>query len=271
MSEDTDMRDLERRLTKSLHTMAPRPDPGLADRLMSMTAATPQRRGFMAFFSAAPLLAAAAVILVALAVGIGFGILFPRAADVGDASQTPAPTAAPSTTDAPATEPPPSPTDEVLPGSQRCVNESIGFAVRYPADWWANEVVDADAELDAIPACLYFAEDPVELTQNAGLPAGIAIVADIDERPAGVPEEGVEVVETHDATVAGQPATVEEVEWTEDTVFQRSGDRAYRYRIPLADGETLLFATVAQQPSEQYEARKAVLDGMMETMELPES
>ncbi|MGH2383134.1 MAG: hypothetical protein ACRDG7_18185 [Candidatus Limnocylindria bacterium] len=68
--------------------------------------------------------------------------------------------------------------------------------------------------------------------------------------------------------VAGRPATIQEIEWTADTVFQRAGDRSYAYRISLANGETLLFGTLNQRPSEQYDSRKLVLDRMMETLEL---
>ncbi|MDQ2689871.1 MAG: hypothetical protein M3Y29_06320, partial [Chloroflexota bacterium] len=66
------------------------------------------------------------------------------------------------------------------------------------------------------------------------------------------------------------PATIEEIRWTEDTVFQRAGDRAYAYRIELANGQILGFGaqTTAVIGDEQYEEAKAVLDAMMESLQL---
>ena len=43
---ESDLRDLERRLAASLHALAPHADPDLSDRLLGRTAALEQRRGF---------------------------------------------------------------------------------------------------------------------------------------------------------------------------------------------------------------------------------
>ena len=81
-----------------------------------------------------------------------------------------------------------------------CTNEEFGFTVSYPAGWWANEALTPeDPALTPIPACTYFAEAPVELQPNAGLPAGIAVIVDVADAPAGAGPTGVEVIDTSTA------------------------------------------------------------------------
>jgi hypothetical protein len=273
MTDESDLRDFERRIWLTLHAAAPRPAPDLADRLLRRTAVVQQRRGFGLSF--APALAAAVVVVAAVAVGIGLGNMLPRGSNEGGPSEPTMTSAPPSPTlEAPPspspTEAVPSPSASVGPfpgGAASCENESIGFVVSYPADWWANERVDSgDPPLTPIEACQYFAEEPVELVQNAGLPPGIVINAGLEEQPLGNPEQPIEVLSSRVVEVAGRPATVEEIERTGDTVFQRAGDRSYAYRISLASGETLLFGTLNQRPSEHYDSRKLVLDRMMETL-----
>jgi hypothetical protein len=272
MSGTTDLRDLEQRLAQTLHATAPRPSAGDIDRLLRTAVASPQRRRPFGL-SFAPVLAAASMVALAVVVGLGIGGLLNRGPSPGDPSATPVPTvspsASPSATPSPTARPPsPSPASVFPGGDASCENESIGFTVTYPADWWANEVVDDDPAGDPIPACLYFSEEPLELIQNAGLPRGIAIIAALEDEPAGNPEQPIEVVSSREVVVDGLPATAEEIEWTEDTGFQRDGDRSYGYRIPLPDGRVLLIGTSNQPPSEEYQLRMDVLDRMMERMDL---
>jgi hypothetical protein len=268
MSEQYDLRELERRLSRSLHTTAPQPAADFADRVLRRTAVARQRRGPLGL-AFAPALAAASVLVLAVVVGLGIGSLLVRGPSPGDpvSSSLPSPTPSPSAT-APA--PTASPPAAAFPGGDAsCENESIGFVATYPADWWANELVDSgDPALTPIEACLYFAEEPVQLVQNAGLSPAIAIIAALEEVPAGNPEQPIEVVSSREVEVDGLPATAEEIEWTADTGFQRAGDRSYGYRIRLSDGRVLLFATGSQPPSDQYEARKDVLDRMMEVLDI---
>jgi hypothetical protein len=266
MTDQSDLRELERRLASALHAAAPRPAPDLAERLLRRTAAARQRRGPLGL-AFAPAVAAASVVALAVAVGLGVGSLLVRGPSPGDPSETPVSSAPSPSETAPAATPSP---EAAFPGGDAsCRNESIGFVATYPADWWANERVDSgDPALTPIEACLYFAEAPVELVQNAGLPRGIAIIAGLEEEPAGNPEQPIDVVSSRDVEVDGIPATAEEIEWTEDTVFQRAGDRSYGYRIPLPDGRVLLFGTTNQPPSELYRLRKDILDEMMERLVL---
>lgn len=219
-------------------------------------------------------IAAVAVILAAVAVGLGLGDLLPSGASVGEPGDSighsPSPSAKAEATPLPTRAPTATASGALYPGGAvTCENVSIGFVVSYPADWWANEEIEpVDPGPSPIPACVYFAEEPVDLMPNAGLPPGIAITVGLEEQPVGDPQQPTEVLSSRDVTVAGVPATVEEIIWTEHTVFQRAGDRSYAYRISLPSGATLLVGTLNQQPSEQYELRKAVLDAMMTTLQL---
>jgi hypothetical protein len=52
------------------------------------------------------------------------------------------------------------------------------------------------------------------------------------------------------------------------TAPRRIWRSVYAYRIDLPSGAPLRFDTLNQQPSEQYELRKEVLDAMMTTLRL---
>jgi hypothetical protein len=270
MNGEDDLRDLERRLARSLHAAAPRPAPDLADRLLSRTASVGQRRGWghLAF---APALAAGAVVVTAVIVGLQLGnLLLP-----GDVGSDPSATAvqpfssgaaSPALTPSPTTEP--SPSADLFPNGNQCTNDEFGFTVSYPGDWWANEeVVPEDPALSPIPACTYFGEQPVELRPNAGVSDEVAIIVGLADEPLGDYQPPYEVVESREATVDGRRATVEEGVWTEDTVFFAADDRSYGYSIHLPSGETLRVSTSSTATLGAYEDHKQILDRMMETLE----
>ena len=279
MKDDRISADLERRIGSSLHAAAPLPAPDLADLVLQRTAATPQR-GRSDVFGLASSLALAAAAVAIVVIGLQLGGLLGTDRDIGGEPST-APTtpsasasAAPSASE-PAT-PAPSPSPDGFPGALECTNEEFGFTVSYPADWWANEaVVPEDPALTPIPACRYFAEEPVELQPNAGLPRGIAVIVDLAEESAGgEPTAGVEVIERRETDVDGQAATVEEREWTEDTLFQRAGDRNYAYLISLGDGRTLSVSTdtyTSGADSDTYAQHREILDEMMESLDFSDS
>lgn len=267
---ESDLRALERRLSASLHASAPHAGPDLADRLLRRTAVLQQHRGLFGL-SLSAAAAAAAVVVLAAAMGLGIGYLLPRSTFVGGPSESPtnapsgAPTASPSATVEPTTAP------SVEPASNECTNDEIGYTVRYPSDWWANAAVVPDApELTPIDGCVVFADEPVELVPNSELPPGVVISAGVTEPPAGIPTQSVELLGGRELEVAGRPATVSEIEWTEDVAFFSAGDRVYEYRIQLASGQILLFSTRTNEVIDAgaYENNKAVLDAMMETLEL---
>lgn len=276
MTDERIPTDLERRLSSSLHAAAPHPAPDLADRLLRRTAAAPQRRRWSGIVLASVLAGAAAVVL-AVVIGLQLGGLLPRGVDVGGDPSASASAPSPSASAAPESDAAtvrPSPSDDGFPNGLTCSNEELGFGVAYPAGWWANEaVVPEDPALTPIAACRYFAEEPVDLQPNAGLPRGIAIIVDAAQGPPGEEPASVEVVDRRETEVDGRPAIVQELRWTEDTAFQRAGDRRYAYRISLPDGEAIEFSTdtsISGADADTYAAHRDVLDRMMETLDLPD-
>ena len=276
MTDDRIPPVFERRVASSLHAAAPTPAPDLADRVMRKTSVTRQRRRWGGLIMASALAATAAV-AAAVVIGLQLGGLLPQRSNVGNEQSAPAATTLPSASDAPASQPTstvpspsPSPSDGGLPGGMPCTNDEFGFTVDYPAQWWANEAVTPeDPALTPIPACTYFAEEPVELQPNAGLPRGIVVIVELAEDPAGGEPTGVEVIEQRETEVGGRHAVVEELEWTEDTAFQRAGDRTYSYRIELADGQTLTISTdtaVSGADAAAYAQHREVLDRMMRSL-----
>lgn len=259
MTDRREIEALERRLARTLHAAAPIAPPDLADRLLRQTAAQPQRRGWSGF-SFMSVLAASAAVLVAVAVGLQIGNLLPRGNQVGTGSESPTPTAS-----APSSTARPSPSVSPSPAGDRCENEALGYSVTVPSGWHANEaVVPEDESLTPIAACQYFGEQPLEIAPNAGVPLTVAIGF---SRVSGSPVTAGEVVISEEMTVAGRPATVVEIAGTGDGPFFGDGDFAYRYEISLPDGAFLVADTISTRNGD-YEAHKAVLDAMMETLEL---
>jgi hypothetical protein len=269
---ESDLRDLERRLAASLHALAPHADPDLSDRLLRRTAALEQRRGLFGL-SLSRALAATVVVVLAVALGLGIGYLIPRQDFVGGPSESPMPSPALTPTSQ-ATQAPsasPSASAAAFENANHCTNDEAGYAVDYPAGWWANERIVPDApELTPIAACVAFAEEPVELIPNSQLPPSVAISGGITEPPPPDATQPVEILSSRRAEVAGRPAEIIESEWTDDGFFFRAGDRLYEYRIELPSGKTLLFSTHMNEliDAQTYDAYKVVLDTMMETLEL---
>ena len=265
MSDQPSVRDLERQLARSLQAAAPVPAADLADRLLARTAGTPQHKRWWGGLRMAPALAAAAVVAVAVVVGLQLGTLLDR--DVGPPVGTAAPTA-PARTGTPEPTPStPAPSPEVFPGGGTCTNPELGYTVAYPADWFANEAVAPDDEvLDPVPACGYFGREPIEVLPNAGLPPTVVVsFSRLTDVPP--PSTGATVISTEQVTVAGRPATVREDEEGVDSAFSTAGDRHYSYFVELADGDVLVVST-GSRGADDYEANKGIVDDMLRTLEL---
>jgi hypothetical protein len=278
MNDDRDLRDLEVRLRRALEAAAQRPDPRLAERLLSRTAGFSQRRRSSLFSVLRPALATAAVVALAVAAGFGLSELQRNFGSGPDATESPTTAVSPSETPstsasaAPsptpgASMPAPSPSSGALADGQRCTNEELGFAVSYPADWFTNDEVEQEFG-DPTPACKYFSSQAMDIRANASLPPTVAISF---ERWTEVPpaSEGWEVIARTETTVAGLPAVVTEMEQTSDAgaPFSAPGDRTYGYEVELPD-DSVLTAGTGSTSDGDYEAHKAVLDQMMETLEL---
>lgn len=284
MNDDRALRDLEQRCARTLHAAAPVPPPDFAARCLARTAVEPQRGGLgIGLLRMGPLVAAAAVVVLAVVVGLQLGNLIP---DRGPgAVPTPAPTVSPSgepsspaaspsvdptPSVAPSAEPPSSPPATFPGGEARCTNEMEGYAVSYPADWYTNETMDLDEFVEGpeTGACTFFGRQPMELRANAGLPDTVIIRFSPSETRQP-PSDGAETISEGDVVVAGRPATVRETEQTTDAgaPFSAPGDRWYDYTVELVDGSFLIVATSSRADGD-YEENKAVLDAMMSTLRL---
>ena len=190
------------------------------------------------------------------------------------ASHTPVTTVAASSTQPPT---PDGETSSASPGptqggplgdARECENEVLGYEVDYPGEWWANDRVEPeDDDLTAIAACQYFAPNEVELQPNAGLPNGIAVYFEIQDQPIDPPES--EILSEEDTTVDELDARIVETEPAPQAGFIPEGSRMYSYLVDLEDGSQLVARTDnILQDDALYQESKAILDAMMETLEI---
>jgi hypothetical protein len=273
MTDDRIAPDLERALHDSLHRSAPIADARLAERLLARTAATRQRRHWSPFSALGPALAAAAVVVLAVAAGLALRDVPANIGADGSPGATPTPIVSPSASPSPTAEATPSasvlpsasPTPSGFPDARRCTNDELGFEVAYPSEWHTNEEIAVEFA-DPIPACTYFDEAAFEIQPNAGLPPSVGIA--IGREPEAQPEpSGSDVLQRDQAMVDGQPATVSEIEFAEADAFIEAGQRDYWYEVALPDG-SILVARTSSRGGDDYEAHKAVLDRMMESLTL---
>ncbi len=267
MNDDTISEELERRLSRSLRAVAPRPEPGLADRLLSRTATAPQRRVWGGLGWLPTVAISTAVVAIAVVVGLQLGNLLSRndGSGIGSSAESIGPS--PSLTSPP--EVSPAPSHSGAPAANECTNEEFGFTVSYPAEWWANPEIPADdPALNTIMACTYFAEEPVDIPHNAGLPAAVSIsVASFVGPPEDAPIT-YGVVGTEETRVGGLDATIEEIEYAGATPLIPAGTRSYGYHVELPSGETIIFNTSSTATQGDYDDHKRVLDEMMRSFEL---
>ena len=273
MTDDRIAPDLERALHDSLHRSAPTADARLAERLLARTVAARQRRRWSLFSTLGPALGAAAVVVLAVAAGLAMRGIPPNPGADSLPGETATPMVSPSASPSFTTETTPSvsvtPSTSSKPtgfaDAQRCTNADLGIEVEYPSEWHTNEEI-AVAFADPIPACTYFDEAAFEIQPNAGLPLSVGIA--FGREPEPQPElSGADVLQRHQATVDGQPATVSEIEFAEADAFIEAGQRDYWYEVELPDG-SILVARTSSRGDDHYEAHKDVLDQMMESLSL---
>ena len=193
----------------------------------------------------------------------------PSIAQTGEPTQTQTPTAVPEPPETSTPEPTrsasPSPTPESgFEDPSTCTNDTIGYTVRYPGDWWANEPVSADEPVADVAGCLYFAPDPVTIEPGTDDFTGIAIRASLT---ADAATHG-DVLSSEEVTVAGREATVREVQLAPQQGFIPEGALVYEYVIPHGD-EWLVFAANNFHVEEgTYGEAKEVVDSMMDAIEI---
>lgn len=253
MTDAKTTRDLERRLPQALDAMAPPPPPGLADRVLRLTGGAPQHRSWIGAI-AVPALSVAAVVVVAVVIGLQLGSLARDPSSSVGIGPSGSGVATPSASASP----------PAVTGMTACANPADGYAVSYPSEWYANPAVAAPTGLDPIAPCRFFAEEAFELRPNAGVPGTVAITFQVvpDVRPPNGSLVGDEVR----TTVGGRDATVREIE-TGDGAFMPAGTLVYEYFVALDGGGFLLVSTDSARDGD-YAAHKLVIARMMETLQL---
>ena len=155
-----------------------------------------------------------------------------------------------------------------------CTNEAAGYRVAFPDDWWTNTEYEHD-ELGTIHACRYFAPDEFDLataTDEDRTPDAVAIA--IGHTPGCLGYINP-VIDRRDLTIGGYQARAEELA---EGKHESNPPLRYQYvidRQPGADCEgepngDHIMAETAPQFAGDYDDNKAVLDRMMETIEVTE-
>lgn len=183
-------------------------------------------------------------------------------APTGTASPSPTPDETATSTASPTTGDTAPPDQELA----TCENPDGGYTVSYPAEWWANERVEAEDPVTDIPACAYFAPQPVELEPGTDDLSGVAVRIEVREgntAPSG------EVISSADVTVDGRDAVAREVEVPPQPGFVPEDSVAYEYVVELEGDRSLVAAADNIQVDDAtYQDARPVLDRMMGTMEI---
>ena len=170
-------------------------------------------------------------------------------------SSTPAPSASPST----ATPLPTAFGASIFADPDDCENPVFGYRVAYPSSWYSN------AAADGISACWMFAPTDFEVRYGTEIPSKVAIIIRrFDEYDPGS-FEGEAILSDVPATIAGNPARVQEVEFTVPNIAFAAGQHLTRHIIELSDGTYLVGETYL---GPDYESARTVLEDMMQTLEL---
>jgi hypothetical protein len=140
--------------------------------------------------------------------------------------------------------------------AQRCEHEDDGYSVAYPATWHTE-------------SCAFFHPDEFEAPERTEL-LGVAIV--ISREPVAFDaitsdQPTREGVSSEELEVAGRPAVRLEYESTGDGLLPE-GTPVYEVLVDLG-GETLIAGTRGLGELD-FEANKAVLDRMVESLRLGE-
>lgn len=152
-----------------------------------------------------------------------------------------------------------------------CEHSSGAYRVILPEGWWTNPEFE-DPELGPVAACRFFAPTDFDVTtgdRERPHPAGTAIWLDhLDSSCVGYINP---ILTSRATTVAGYPATVSELAFGKE---ETNPPFTYEYLVSLtpdidceSGGRYLLAFTRRDVPGE-YEQNKAVLDQMMQTIEV---
>lgn len=213
-----------------------------------------------------PIAAAAAILLTACNLATGES---PDGSPTGEPTPTlsraPTPTPTASLTPAPTPRPTPTPFGaSVFDDPDSCVNEELDYRVAFPESWYYNTAY-AD-----FPACMFF--HPEHFAVEGDEPPDTAISFRGGEGIA-VGVVAIYTITLHEETeVDGRPA----VRW-EYRGLEGNPDgpdyRVYTYSFFTTDDHSMsgpsITASVMSANHPDYEENKEVLDGMMETIQIP--
>lgn len=145
--------------------------------------------------------------------------------------------------------------------TSRCVNEQVGYRVRYPDGWFTNDG-------DVLPACSVFHDERIELEQGTEIPftmsvsmtaSNVAFAEASDEQ-----DRAIDVSSREETTVDGRDAVSITGEGTGQALVP-DGMAVYRYTIDLPDGT--LIARTYEAGDDAFERKRQTLDRMMDSLE----
>lgn len=161
---------------------------------------------------------------------------------------------------------------DVFDDPDDCSHPSGAYRVAFPDAWWWNTDYE-DPDIGPVAACRFFAPssfDAFSATRRNAVPTGVAIWLDYAER--GCFGFINPVLEEHELMIDGFTATVREF------AQGQQGDAPpayYQYIIQLTPevacedaASKAIVATTGVDMFGDYEDNKAMLDRMMETMEI---
>jgi hypothetical protein len=169
----------------------------------------------------------------------------------------PSPSPSPSET---ATETPETPADGTL--GKTCSNKQIGYTISYPADWETNSG-------NVVEACQVFDPDVPQLPENSET-FDEAVFIRLAQAPfEQITAKGIGQTELlrQKASLKKDTALVIEAESTGQGLLPK-GIRSYSYFIEM--GNETLIAETFDVEGQDYQRNKAILDQMMQTLELNE-
>lgn len=206
----------------------------------------------------------------------------PQNATTGPTTPAPTPSATPdamasetaTTSPTPTTEEPtPTPFGAaVFDEPDDCEHSSGVYRLAFPDEWWTNTEYE-HADLGTISACRFFAREAFDIdtaSREQPSPDGVSIVVDFLE--GGCLGYLNPVLEERELTVDGYDARAEELaEGTERT----GPGHTYQVTINLrpdepceSDRAAFIYLGTSRDRAGDYEENKAVLDRMVETMEI---
>jgi hypothetical protein len=147
-----------------------------------------------------------------------------------------------------------------------CEHSTGAYRAHLPPGWWTNPEFEDD-DLGMISACRFFGPRPFDVTsadRERPIPTGTAIwIEFLDDGCVGYISP---VVESHETTVDGFPARVEELAFGK---LETNRPETYQYVVGLTPGwdcergGRYVYAVTQRAFPGRYEDNKATLDDMM--------